>query len=151
MKNISALNIVTQVGIDEPIIKLFASLALIDKSLNLSLFTSAYNLNIQNKRFSVLPIYEAKYHKSCFFVWDLLSLELVLEFPNTQKIVYYQNQNIPWADNKNIPYFAWANIFDNDRVTVITDDPIVNEIFSLTWKSPVFINEMDSEKLYEIL
>jgi hypothetical protein len=151
MKNISALNIVTQVGFDEALIKLFNDLHYKDRSLNLSLFTSSYGINIQNKKFSVLPLYEAKYHKSSFFVWNLLSLELVLEFPNTQKIIYYQNQEIPWADNKNIPYLAWSNIFDNDKVTVITDDPIVNEIFTLTWKPPVFIDNLDSEKLYEIL
>ena len=151
MKNISALNIVTQPGIDEEPLSLFNKICYINRSLNLSLFTSSYNMAIQNKTFSILPLYEAKYHKSSFFVWNLLSLELVLEFPNTEKIVYYQNQNIPWSENKTIPYIAWANLFDNNKVTVVTDDPVVNEIFTLTWKQPIFINDLDAEKLYEIL
>lgn len=151
MKNISVLNITTQPGFDEQLLKVFNDLFYIDRSSNLSLFTSSYGVNVQNKRFSVLPIYEAKYHKSSFFVWNLLSLELVLQFPNVQKVVYYQNQDIPWSQNKNMPYAAWANIFDTNRVTVVTDDAMVNEIFSLTWKPPVFINDFTSEKLYEIL
>ena len=151
MTNISALNIVTQSGLDEPLLRVFNDLFYVNRSVNLSLFTSSYGLNFPNKRFSVLPLYEAKYHKSAFFTWNLLSLDLLLEFPNTQNIVYYQNKEITWSQNKNIPYSAWAKIFDTNRVTVVTDDPMVNEIFTLTWKPPVFINEFNAEKLYETL
>jgi hypothetical protein len=149
--NISAISITINPGHDELMLKWLDSLSSINKSLNLSVFSSSYNVNQPLKKFTVLPLYEAKYHTGTAFVWDLLSLELILDFPNIHKIVYYQNNNLPWLQNRYIGYAAWAKIFDNDRVSIMVDNPTIQQIFKLTWKEPHLINEMTPEKLYEVL
>ena len=151
MKNISALSITVNPGLDENLLSIFDELYNIDKFINLNLFTTSYNINKQNKRFSVLPIYEAKYYSGTLLVWNLLSLELTLDFPNLTKIVYYQNNDIPWSTNKSIPYVAWARLFENPKVSMIVDNPTVHEIFKLTWKEPTLITDITPETLYEVL
>ena len=106
-------------------------------------------LNI-NKRFSVLPIYEAKYQYGNFFVWDILSLELCISFPNVNKIFYFQNNNIPWIKAFNINYQDWSQLFDNPKVDIITDDMTTKELFDLAWKQIRTI-DITSEALYEIV
>ncbi len=149
--NISVISITLNPGQDEMMLKWLDSLSIMDKSLNLSVFTSFYNINQPQKRFTVLPLYEAKYHTGIAITWDLLSLELILDFPNISKIVYYQNNSFPWLQNRHISYAAWAKLFNNDRVSVLVDDPTIQQIFALTWKKPHLITEMTPEKLYEVL
>lgn len=150
-KQISALSITTTSKYDELIISLINSLSNIDNSLDIKLFTTNHNILVQNKKYSILPIFEAKYSKNPIIVWDLLSLELVLEFPNLLSIIYIQDKNIPWLKNRSIPYSVWNNFFNNNKVKVVCSHPMIAEIFEMTWKKPILLNPITTESFYEIL
>lgn len=151
MKNIAALSITTLPGFDEQFIALLDSLYNLDAPVNVNLFTSAYNIHKTYKNFTILPLHEGKYHTGTFIVWNLLSLELALDFPNAQRIIYYQNNEIPWAKNKQVPYMAWARLFDNPHIDIIVNDPTTYDILRFTWKEPIFLEQINAETLYEIL
>ena len=149
-KQLSALSIHPQSEYDGAMLSWFNSLYNIDPNINLKLFSSCCDILNINKRFSVLPIYEAKYQYGNFFVWDILSLELCISFPNVNKIFYFQNNNIPWIKAFNINYQYWSQLFDNPKVDIITDDMTTKELFDLAWKQIRTI-DITSEALYEIV
>jgi len=149
-KKLSALSIQPKTEYDAAMISWFNSLATIDSTINLKLFCSSFDILNSEKKFAVLPIYEAKYEYGNFFVWDILSLELAIDFPNINKIYYFQNNNLPWTKAFNISYNDWANLYDNEKVHIITNDTNVQEIFSLTWKH-IDTVEGTPESLYEVI
>lgn len=151
MTQISALCVHAHTEIDNNILSVFSSIGDIDKLADLKLFTVLYDLNITPKNFSVLPIYESKYSYNDILVWDLLSLELVIDFPNISRIFYIQDNNIPWYSNSTIPYSTWSKLFDNDKVTIITTNKTISDIFRLTYKECQLLNTISTEKLYEII
>jgi hypothetical protein len=151
MTQISALCIHAHTEIDNDILSVFSSISDIDKSANLKLFTVLYDLNISPKNFSVLPIYESKYSYNDILVWDLLSLELVIDFPNIKRVFYIQDNNIPWYMNNTVPYSTWSRLFGNDKVTIISTNKTISDIFNLTYKECKLLETISAEKLYEIL
>jgi hypothetical protein len=148
-KQILALTISANTDQDNNIMSMLNAMIGIDPALNLKLFTTKYDLLIPNKCFCVLPIYEAKYSYGTVVVWDLLSLELVLDFPNLESIVYLQDSTPPWAGNASVPYSNWSHFFDSPKVQVITDNPETAEIFALTWHRPNLLENINPESLYE--
>lgn len=149
-KTLSILNIHPQSEYDASMISWFNSLYSVDSSINLKLFCCSFDVINPQKKFTVLPLYEAKYEYGIFFIWDILSLELAINFPNLTKIYYFQNNNIPWTKIYNINYNDWAQLFDNPKVEILTSDSTIQEIFSLTWKKPKLLS-ITTEALYEIL
>jgi len=147
-KQILALTISADTEHDQNILSIINEMTLTDPSVNIKLFTTQYDLSITTKAFCVLPIYEAKYSRGVMIVWDLLSLELVLDFPNLDGIVYLQDSNIPWEKNTSISYEKWAYLFDNPKVNIVTDNALVAEAFTLTWKRPILIENISPESLY---
>jgi len=147
-KQILALSISAGTEQDLNIISMLNETIAADPAANLKLFTTKYDLLIPNKRFCVLPIYEAKYSHGTIVVWDLLSLELVLDFPNLDSIIYLQDSNLPWSNSHNIEYSVWSKFFDNPKIKIITDSPEVSEILSLTWKKPTLLENINPESLY---
>ena len=147
-KQILALTISADTEHDHNILSIMNEMTLTDPSVNIKLFTTQYDLLMSTKAFCVLPIYEAKYSRGVMVVWDLLSLELVLDFPNLESIVYLQDSNIPWDQNTSIDYNKWAYLFDNPKVKIITDNNSVAEVFALTWKRPTLIENISPEVLY---
>lgn len=150
-KQILALTIAADTDHDNNIVSILNEMIGTDPALNLKLFTTKYDLLIPTKTFCVLPIYEAKYSRGTMVVWDLLSLELVLDFPNLDSVVYLQDATIPWVGNTSVPYSNWANFFDNPKTKVITDNPDIAEIFALTWHRPTLLENINPESLYENL
>jgi hypothetical protein len=149
-KQLSALNIHPRSEYDSAMISWFNSLRDMDKNINLKLFCSSFDVLHSDKKFPILPIHEAKYQHGNFFVWDILSLELAIDFPNINKIYYFQNDNLPWTKAFNINYTDWANLYDNQKVDIITNNTNVKEIFELTWKK-INLVEVTTESLYEIV
>jgi hypothetical protein len=149
-KKLSAIAIHPQSEYDSSMISWFNSLNDIDRSINLKFFSSSFDIVNADKKFPILPIYEAKYEYGNFFVWDILSLELAINFPNINKIYYFQNKDIPWTKIYNINYEDWSQLFDNPKVEILTHDATIQEIFNLSWK-PIKLLDVTPEALYEII
>jgi hypothetical protein len=124
----------------------------LDTSINIKIFSTNNHIPSQSTHYTILPIYEAKYAYDIALVWDLLSLELVLGFPNLQKILYFQLDELPWVGHGYMPYSSWNTFFNNDKITVITDDIIKQDMFRSTWNDKTInINKLNLKELYEIL
>jgi hypothetical protein len=150
-KQISALTIKAQSQEDYDIIKTINGLNSLDSSINTKLFTLSFDLLIPNKKLSILPIFEARYNYGSIITWDLLSLELVKNFPNVSNIIYIQGDSIPWL-NANIPYSNWSELFENNKIHVVTKNKEIKEIFSLTWNTRVYdFNYLNEKELYDFI
>lgn len=149
MKTISALSIDCNMSHQQ--ILMLINKWTIDKNYNTNLFTSKYDAIVPNQTFSVLPLYEAKYSKNTMIVWDMLSLQLCVDFPNINKIIYIQSDQIPWMTNPNNLYNIWSKVFDNPRVSVISMHKQIADIFRLTWNKGTFVESLDSEIIHEYL
>lgn len=147
MKNISVLSIECN-DIHRPMLMMINKWT-IEKNYNTSLFTSKYDAVLPNQSFSVLPIHESKYVKDTMLVWDTLSLQLCIDFPNLKKIIYLQNNNIPWMNHPNISYDTWSRMFDNPKIQIISPYEEVVNIFKLTWNKGTLVVSLDSEQIYE--
>lgn len=122
-----------------------------EKGYNTNIFTSKNDAIVPDQKFAILPIYEAKYSDHVMICWDILSLQLCLDFPRIEKIIYLQNDQIPWMQQNNIEYKLWSNIFDDPRLAVVSTDEEIINIFRLTWNKGIFIESLDSEKFHELL
>jgi hypothetical protein len=150
-KQISALSISLSSKYDELVMSLINSLSNMDSFLDIKLFTTSCDIVVPNKKYSILPIFEGKYSKNPMIVWDLLSLELALQFPNIPSIIYIQDKNIPWIKNREVPYSVWNNFFNNDKVKIVSSHPMVAEVFEMTWKKTILLTPIKTESFYEIL
>ena len=148
-KNIAIINTFIGNAYDQQILALLNDLSKTFKDVNADIYTTSMNLLIPDKKFSILPIYEAKYFNGKAIVWDLISLDLVYGFPNLSEIIYLHNNTIPWRDNKNVGYSAWEKLFVNDKLKMIISDKNVYDIFQLTWNTGIFIESINSKVLYE--
>lgn len=97
-----------------------------------ALYTNTYELTKINKRFSILPTYMAKYSQNTTLCWDMMSIDMAINFPTPKKIVYLL-QNIPWINNTDVHYSAWNRIFEHNRLNLITTSKEHKEILELTW------------------
>lgn len=121
-------------------------------NINMSVFSLDYGTVLETiKKYTVYPLYEAKYYHGNVFSWDLITTDLVVRFPNIKTIFYYLNE-LPWMKSTNTSYKVWNNIFNNNKVQVFTDKPEIKQILDLTWnKNCKLINQVNAESLYEML
>lgn len=135
---------------DTSIISHLYKLKTFDSLINIRLFASNNNILLDNNLYTILPIQESKYIYDSVFVWDLLSLELVLDFPNLNQIYYLQLDPAPWIDHYYMPYKTWKNIFDNPKVTVITNNEDTQKIISSTWNNKTkYLEGLNLKVIYE--
>jgi hypothetical protein len=109
-----------------------------------SLYTNTYELTKINKRFAILPTHMAKYSKNTTLCWDMMSIDMVINFPGPRKIVYLL-QDMPWTKNTNIKYSAWNRIFEHNRLNLISTSKEHKEILELTWLKKSVMTENTEE------
>jgi len=138
---------------EKEILSLFNNLLEKNPNINGCLFTTNYQNTInQLKRFSIFPLYEAKYYYGDVLVWDIISLDIVKSFPNVEKIFYFQGPYLPWTGNTHLEYSMWESLFCNPKITVISNLTEVKEIFDLVWSTKCeLIKTMNAESLYEVV
>lgn len=151
MKNLAIINTIISNSYDNTCLNVLNSMLHQHNDINASVFTTAFNINMPTKKFNILPIYEARYCGGICIVWDLISLELVLGFPNLQKIVYLHDNTIPWRKGQNISYAIWDKLFLNDKTQILISDSQIAEIFKLTFGIGKSISSLDPEVIYEEL
>lgn len=151
MNNIGFIKTSINTQYDQNIIELIHPLKTIDSSVNINIFSINYDLNATNKTFTVLPVYECKYFFGNLVVWDPVTLDLVLNFPNIRKIVYIHDNSIPWRINPNVSYKTWEKLFDNTKTQILITDKYIADIFRLTWGTGQFIETINPQVLYEKL
>ncbi len=150
-KNIAIINTFIDNNYDQQVLALLNDVLKTFKDVNADVYTTSMNLLIPDKRFSILPIYEAKYFNGKAIVWDLITLDLVYGFPNLSEIIYLHNNTIPWRDNKNVGYSVWEKLFLNDKLKMIISDKNIYDIFQLTWNTGIFIESINSKVLYDTI
>lgn len=150
-KNIAIINSIITSPYDQKMLDLINSLISQNKDINANVYTTSINISIPNKKFGILPIYEAKYFKGTAVVWDLISLDLIRGFPNLSDVIYIHNNTIPWRENSNITYKTWENLFVRDKLKIIISDQNIYEIFKLTWKTGIFLESIDNRTIYETI
>lgn len=148
-KNIAIINTSIGTSYDQQIITLMNETVHSYKNINAAVYTTSMNIAIPQKKFSVLPLYEAKYFNGKAIVWDIISLDLVYGFPNISEILYIHNNTIPWRENSHIAYKVWEKLFTNSKTKILITDKNIYEIFRLTWNTGIFQETIDSRIIYE--
>lgn len=138
---------------EKEILTLFNSLLAYNPDINGSLFTSNYqNVIHQLKKFSVFPTYDAKYYYGDMLVWDVISLDMVRQFPNLNKIFYFQGPALPWMGNTHIEYKMWEKLFCNPKITIITNNKDIKDVYDHVWSSECkLLQQINWESLYEAI
>jgi hypothetical protein len=154
-KNIGSVLVETKSENDFNILHLLNSIA-VRKDVNFSLFTADFSMPMnQPKFFTVLPLHESKFYFGTLIVWDMVTLDMVTTpraYPNVDKIIFYQNGQVPWMNNRNMPYGLWNKLYNNSKVQMFTDHLGVKEILANTWNTKCsFLHQITPEALYEIL
>lgn len=153
MKNLQ-LNLIKNYLVEDDltIIDHLYKILILDTSVNIKIFSTNSHIPLKSTHYTILPIYEAKYTYGIALVWDMMSLELVLEFPNLEKILYFQLDDLPWIGHGYMPYKSWDLLFNNKKITIITDDSIKQDMLRSTWNDKVInIDKLNLKELYEIL
>lgn len=136
---------------DKIIIEHLYKLNYLDDLININIFSSNNTISL-NTNCSILPLYEAKYIYDHIFTWDLLSLELVKDFPNPYSIWYLQLDELPWINHGYMPYQDWEKLFDNPKINIITNNEDTKKIIDSTWNNKaIFIDQLNLKVLYELL
>lgn len=138
---------------DDKIISHLFKLQTFDSLMNMRIFSTNNNILLDSKNYTILPIHEAKYIYDTIFVWDLLSLELAIEFPNKTHIYYLMIEQPPWIEHPYTSYLGWHNIFDNNKITIITDSEESHRLISCTWNDKTkYVEQLNLKVIYnEIL
>lgn len=105
---------------------------------------NAYSEKIDSCRVPVMPISHAKFFKGDIFVFDIVSLMMVKDFPNIDN-KYYFAQSSDWVDQYN-NYFLWKSLFLQNKLNIITSNNILYDIYNICWKQPIGIMEKFSSK-----
>jgi hypothetical protein len=150
-KNIAIINTFIGNSYDQKIIMLLNDLLQNYKDVNGNIYTTSMNILIPDKKFGILPIYEAKYFYGKAIVWDLITLDLALGFPNLSEVIYIHNNTIPWRDNTNISYKAWEKLFTNPKLKILISEKNIYDIFKLTWNTGDFIESINTKVIYETI
>lgn len=150
-KNIAIINTAVTTSYDQNIISLINNILKTYKDINADIYTTTMNFAVADKKFGVLPIYEAKYFKGKAIVWDFITLDLVYGFPNISEIIYIHNNTIPWRDNPNIAYKVWSKLFLNNRLKLLVSDNNIYEIFRLTWNTGTLTEKINEKAIYEAI
>lgn len=150
-KNIAIINTSVTTTYDQNIISLINNLLDKYRDVNANIYTTTMNLSITNKKFGILPIYEAKYFKGKAIIWDFVTLDLVYGFPNISEIIYIHNNTIPWRDNPNIGYGVWSKLFLNSRLKILISENNIYNIFKLTWNIGTLTDQINEKVIYEAI
>lgn len=150
-KNIAIINTAVASSYDQNIVSLINNVLEAHKDINGDIYTTTMNVPVPNKRFGILPIYEAKYFKGKAIVWDFITLDLVYGFPNISEIIYIHNNTIPWRENSNISYRVWSKLFLNKKLKFIISDNNIYEIFKLTWNIGTLVDKINEKVVYETI
>lgn len=150
-KNIAIINSIITTPYDKQILDMINSMLAENKDINADVYTTSMNISMPNKKFGILPIYEAKYFKGTAIVWDLITLDLVHGFPNLSEVIYIHSNTIPWRENSNVTYKTWENLFVNNKLKTIISDQNIHEIFRLTWRTGVLVQSIDNRTIYETI
>jgi hypothetical protein len=150
-KNIAIINTAIQNSYDQQVLNLVNEILCVNKNIDANLYTTTINVGINNKKFGILPIYEAKYFYGKAIVWDPITLDLVYGFPNLSEIIYIHNNTIPWRENPNMSYKVWDRLFINKKLNLLISDKNIYEIFRLTWNTGTLIESIDSRTIYEAI
>lgn len=150
-KNIAIINTSIANDYDQSIISIINNMLGLYEDINADVYTTTINFSVDNKKFGILPIYEAKYFKGKAVIWDLLTLDLVHGFPNISEIIYIHNNTVPWRDNTSISYKMWSKLFLNSRLKILISDKNIHEIFKLTWNIGTMVESIEEKVIYEAI
>lgn len=95
---------------------------------------------IQNYMVPILHISQAKFFKGNLVVLDIDGLFLASQFVNINKLFYYNSGPAPWSIESK-PYQYWRKLFEYPNLEIITDSQELQDLYSITWKSPIAVSE----------
>lgn len=99
-----------------------------------TLYTNMYEINKLNKNFSIVATQYAKYSKGIMFCWDILSVDLALQFPGPSTILFYMSE-LYWMENPNNHYKMWSKVFNSKKVNILVNNQDYQDILKLSWQT----------------
>lgn len=111
---------------------------------------NSYTEKYDSYNVPLLHLNQAKFFDGDMFIFDVVSLCIVKNFPLlTNK--YYFCQDIPWYKSYN-NYQEWAHILEQENLKIIAQNQEIYDLFSICWQKPIGIMEdLKYEKISSIL
>jgi len=98
----------------------------------------------------ILHLSQAKFFYGSIIATDIDSLEMCIDFPNVNKIIFFA-QSIPWA-NELSEYSRWNKLFESDNLEILAQNQYIYDILDICWKTPIGISErLDYESVSKII
>ncbi len=95
------------------------------------IYCNKYNMALKlPKNLPILPLYHFKYKTDNVFCWDLMSLELLINFSKHNKILFFMH-HIPWLTMPNNQYSLWQNILLDTRVSFVSNQQNICDALNL--------------------
>lgn len=101
---------------------------------------NSYSEAINTKNVPILHLNQSKFFFGNMIVFDLISLELIKNFPNIKNKTLFAI-DIPWLSNTAVPYNKWADLLNDPNLSIIAANRYVADAYELFWKKPITISE----------
>lgn len=109
-----------------------------NKRLDCCIFNQYCELH-DTQNVPLLPVSHARYFDGDLFVFDVASLLMSVNFPKTKTIYFFTN-SAPWTSSYS-NYMDWKNIFNNNRVKIISNTKYIHDIYTIAWNNSIGIAE----------
>lgn len=95
----------------------------------------------------IMHISQCKFFEGSVMVFDTIGLLLASSCYKLKNIYYYA-KDIPWSSDGGVDFSFWSNLFEDDRVKVISQNKEIAHVFTKVWKKPLLIsNQIYSDEV----
>jgi hypothetical protein len=111
---------------------------------------NSYSEKLDTYNVPLLHISQAKFFEGNIFVFDIVALCIIKNFPLIQN-KYFFSRDIPWYRSYN-NYQEWTNIFNQNNLNIIAQNQEIYDLYEICWQKPIDTMEnFEYDKLSKIL
>lgn len=97
---------------------------------------NSYSERINTLNVPILHIQQAQFFNGTLILFDIPSIILSNKFPNVRKRILFTSDT-HWTQSSSTMYEQWQSIYEQDNLDIIVTSPVLYDLYSICWKTPV--------------